>query len=222
MSELGLDLAIIKGDAEVQEAQQQVAEVVRVAAAVEIHTEVDYAQAMDLLAECRRRAKAIDGLRIKFVGPLNDHIKVVNKFFKDAAQPLKEADAILASKGTDYRAEVQAKVDKENARQRKLAEQRQQRAADKAEATGTVPPVAMPVVPTVAPPAKTVATASGGKVTMVERWSFQITDASAVPRDLCCPDEKKIGQLVRAKAWQPEEAPPGIAITVTQEPTVRG
>ena len=34
---------------------------------------------------------------------------------------------------------------------------------------------------------------------MVERWDFAVTDAHAVPRELCSPDERKIRAFLAAK-----------------------
>lgn len=39
-----------------------------------------------------------------------------------------------------------------------------------------------------------------GRATITERWTYEIIDANLVPRDYCCPDEKRIGQLVRGGA----------------------
>ena len=207
-------------DTEVVQAQEQAAAVVVAARELAIVDEATNARGLEMLATARRQAKNIDALRRKFVDPLNKHIKDINAFFKAGAAPLEDANRILSVKTRDYRAKVAEEARKEEERLRLLAEKRHERAVEKAEARGEEPPPLMPIVPTVAAPAKTISTDSA-RVTFVERWSFEITDAAAVPRELCCPDEKKIGQLVRAKFWQPDAAPAGIRITVTQEPTVR-
>jgi hypothetical protein len=202
------------------QAQQQAAAVVVAARALQIVDEATNAQGLEMLAQARKQTKTIDALRRKFVDPLNKHIKDINAFFKEGAAPLEEADRILTKKTRDWRAKVDEANRAAEAKLKAQAEAQHARDVAKAEAKGQEPPPCMPIVPTVAPPAKTVATETG-TVTFVERWSFEITDAALVPRELCCPDEKKIGQMVRAKAWQPDAAPAGVRITVSQEPTVR-
>ncbi len=175
----GRALAEVVADGEVAQRQQAAAAIVQQAQALTICDEASLNRALAMLSQCRGEIKAVDALRRRFVDPLNDHVKDINRFFADNVAPLKEADGIIVTKSSTYRRDVQA-------------------------------------------PAKTVTTDNGATVTFVERWSFEITAPKDVPRDLCCPDEKKIGQMVRAKVWQPEEAPAGIRITVNREPTVRG
>jgi hypothetical protein len=209
-------------DAEVKEVAVRARTIADEARALEVVDEASNGLALTMIAECRKATSRIDDLRRKFVDPLNAHVKNINSFFKDQVAPADEANRILTKKASDYRMKVAEAARKEQERLRLLAEKRQQAAAEKAEAKGLEAPPVMPIVPTVAAPAKTVQTDTGAKVTFVERWSFEVTDPDAVARNLCCPDEKKIGQMVRAKVWKPEDAPAGIRITVTQEPTVRG
>jgi len=208
-------------DEEVLEAQTQVRTIADEARDLVICDEATNGTGLSMLAQCRKATKRIDELKKRWLDPLNRQIKVIRDDFDAMAAPAREADQILARKTADYRMKVQEAARKEQERLRILAEKRQERAAAKAEERGCEPPAIIPLMPTVAPPAKTVETESGAKITFVERWSFEITDAAAVPRDLCCPDEKKIGQLTRAKFWSPDKAPAGIRIIVTQEPSVR-
>jgi hypothetical protein len=213
-------IAPYQDDEEVLEAASQALSIVEQARGLDIVDEATNGRALTMLSQARKYTKEIDALRHGFVDPLNAHIKDINAYFADKAAPAKEADTILAQKTSRYRAAVQEAARKEQERLRLLQEKRQERAVAKAEERGVEPPPVVVLIPTVAPPAKTVQTGSGS-ITFVERRTFEITDAAAVPRDLCCPDEKKIGQMVRAKAWEPQNAPAGIRIIVTQEPSVR-
>lgn len=215
-------VAAYESDAQVIEATSRAAAVLTRAQAITVKDQATEAEATDLLAEARKGTKGIEALRRSFVDPLNEHVKNINAFFRRGATPLADADRLLGQKLTDYRAKVAEAARKEEERLRAQQEAKHAKAVERAEAKGLEAPPAMPLVPTIARPAKTVEASDGGaKVTYVERWGFEITDAAAVPREFCCPDEKKIGQLVRAKFWQPDQAPPGIKITVTHEPTVR-
>lgn len=213
-------LATYQDEAEVVETRSQAVTIADRARGLQVVDEATNTEALTLLAECRKTGKRIEDLRKSFVAPLNEHVKNINAYFASNAAPVKEADGILAQKTSAYRFKVAEMARKEQERLRVLAEKRYEAQAAKAEAKGLDAPPVIPLAPTVAAPAKTVAT-DAGSVTFIERRSFEITDAAAVPRELCCPDEKKIGQMVRAKAWEPANAPAGIRIIITQEPSVR-
>jgi len=42
-----------------------------------------------------------------------------------------------------------------------------------------------------------------------------------VPREWCCPDERKIGAAVRAGIVTPDDPIPGVRIWTTEQPVVR-
>jgi hypothetical protein len=218
---MNLAIATYQDDQEVLEAQTEVRTIADDARELVIVDEATNGQALDMLAHCRKAGKRIDALKKRWLDPLNEQIKLIRSDFDEMAAPAKEADRILSGKTSAYRTKVQEAARKEQQRLRLLAEKRQAAAAAKAEERGVEPPPVMPIAPTVAPPAKTVATDSGAKVTYRKQYHFEITDAAAVPRDWCIPDEKKIGAAVRAQILTADNAPAGVRVWVTEEATVR-
>lgn len=208
-------------DPEVVEVQEQALSIVDEARELAIVDEASNNYALDMLSRARKYTKNIDALKRRWLNPLNDQIKLIRSDFDAMAAPAKEADQILSRKTSDYRSKVQEAARKEQERLRKLAEARQERAAAKAEARGEEPPPVMPIIPTVAAPAKTVKTDGGAQITYRKQTHFEITDAAAVPREYLSVDEKKVGAAVRAGIATPENPIPGVRIWITEEATVR-
>ena len=177
--------------------------------------------ALDMLAQCRKAGRRIDALKKRWVDPLTAQVKLIRDDFDAMAAPAKEADQILSRKTSAYRMQVQEAARKEQQRLRLLAEKRQAAAEAKAEVRGVEPPPVMPIVPTVAPPAKTVATDSGAKITYRKQTHFEIVDPARVPREYWTIDEKRVGAAVRAGIATPENPIPGVRIWITEEATVR-
>lgn len=190
------------------------------ARALVIVDEATNSLALDMLSQCRKAGKKIDALKRRWLAPLDAQIKLIRQDFDTMAAPAKEADAILSRKTSMYRMQVQEAARKEQQRLRLLAEKRQAAAAVRAAERGVEPPPVMPIVPTVAPPAKTVATETGS-VTFRKQYHFEITDANAVPREWCAPDERKIGAAVRAQILTADNCPAGVRVWVTEEASVR-
>lgn len=221
MTPTALALAPYSEDEEVIEAQSQARTIVDDARELIIVDDETNNLALNMLGQCRKAAKRIDELKKRWLDPLNDQIRLIRGDFDQMAAPAKEADQILSRKTSDYRAKVQAAARKEQERLRLLAEKRQAAAAAKAEARGMEPPAVIPLVPTVAPPAKTVETDSGAKITYRRQTHFAIADASIIPAMYLMPDEKKIGAAVRAGIASPDNPIPGVRIWITEEATVR-
>jgi hypothetical protein len=216
-----LALAPYSEDAEVQEVETQARTVADEARELRIVDEPTNSRALSLLSDCRKTVRRIEELKKRWLDPLNDQIRLIRGDFDQMAAPAKEADSILARKTSDYRAKVAEAARKEQERLRLLAEKRYERAAEKAEERGVEPPPMMPIVPTVAPPAKTVAIDGETKITYRRQAHFEITDASQVPREWCIPDEKKLGAAARAGIIAPGNSPAGVRVWVTEEATVR-
>lgn len=221
MATTALDIAPYRADAEVQEAETAVRTIADAARELQITDEATNAVALDLLSQARKGGKRIDALKRRWLDPLNAQLKLIRADFDTLAAPAREADQILSAKTSRYRQQALEAARKEEARLRALAEKRQERAAQKAEARGEEPPAAQPIVPTVAPPAKSVETQAGAKVTYRKVIRGEVVDAAAIPREWCCPDEKKLGAAARAGIITPESCPAGYRITITEEPVVR-
>lgn len=213
-------LAPYREDQEVIDAQSRAQTVADAARALDVKDEASNAQALEMLATCRKATKRFEELKKRWLDPLNAQIKQIRADMDEMAAPAKEADGILAQKVSVYRAKAQEAARKEQERLRLLQEKRQAAAAAKAEAKGLEAPPVMPIVPTVAAPAKTV-DAGDSRVTFVDQYHFEITDANAVPKEWCCPDEKRIGIAVRGQILTADNAPAGIRIWKTSEPRVR-
>jgi hypothetical protein len=212
------DLAPYRQDVEVVEAQTSLRTVADEARELLITDEATNAVALDLLGQVRKAGKRIDALKRRWLDPLNAQVKLIREDFAAMAAPAAEADRILSQKTSTYRAMVQEKARKEEERLRLLAEKRQERAAERAEERGLEAPPVIPIVPTVATPAKTVATESGAKITYRKTPHMEITDPDAVPRQFCSPDEKKCRAALTSGIVSEI---PGVRYWVTEEATVR-
>jgi hypothetical protein len=220
-----------KQDAEVQEAEVQLRSVADDARELVITDDASNAIALDLLSRVTKAGKRIDALKKRWLDPLNAQVKLIREDFTNMAAPAKEAEGILRQKTGTYRAEVaeahRKEVEaarKEEERLRKLAEARQARAVERAEEKGEEPPQPAPFVPVIAPPeplAKSVETDGGAKVTYRKVTHCEITDAAAVPREWCVPDEKRIGAAARSGVLTPDNCIAGVRVWVTEETVVR-
>lgn len=217
-----LALATYQEDQEVLEAQSEVRTIADEARELMIVDEATNGAALTMLSQARKACRRIDELKKRWLDPLNDQIKLIRGDFDAMAAPAKEADGILSRKTSEYRFKVQEAARKEQERLRLLAEKRQAAAAARAEERGVEPPPIMPLVPTVAAPAKTVATDDGSKITYRKQVHFEVINAALVPDEFKTVDEKKIGAAVRAGIYTPETPIPGVKIWITEEATVRG
>jgi hypothetical protein len=208
-------------DVEVLEAETEARTVADEARELAIVDEPTNNRALTLLSDCRKSVRRIEELKRRWLDPLNDQIKLIRGDFEAMAAPAKEADQILARKTSDYRMKVAEAARKEQERLRLLAEKRYERAAEKAEERGVEPPPMMPIVPTVAAPAKTVAVDAETKITYRKQTHFEVVDAAQIPRDYLKPDEVKIGAVVRAGVFTADNPMPGVRIWTTEEATVR-
>jgi len=221
MATTAIELAPYRDDEEVLAAETQVRTIADEARELTITDEATNVVALDMLSSVTKARKQIEALKKRWLDPLNQQVKLIRSDFDAMAAPAGEAEQILRTKTGAYRAKVAEAARKEQERLRLLAEKRQERAAERAEAKGVEPPPVMPIVPTVAPPAKSVATDSGAKITYRKTTHFEVTDASQVPKQYWTLDEKKIGAAVRAGIATPDSPIPGVRIWVTEEPVVR-
>jgi len=216
-----MEVAPYRNDEDLQEAQAAVITIADAARVLEITDDATHATALDLLSQARKGGKKLDALKKRWLDPLNAQLKLIRSDFDAMAAPAKEADQILSRKTSDYRIKCQEAARREQERLRLLAEKRQAKAVERAEERGVEPPQVIPLVPTVAPPAKTVETDSGAKVTYRKQTHFEIVDEGQVPKQYWTLDEKKVGAAVRAGIATPDNPIPGVRIWITEEATVR-
>lgn len=168
-----------------------------------ITDDAGYREAAEDLKRIKAAAKKLEEARDGQVRPLNEQVRAINGFFSAPSQQLQNAEktikraiAAYADEQDRTRREAQRKLDEAAAKERaRLAAQEAKAIAagkvEKAEqiaerAAMVVAPVAVTETPRVA------------GVQMREAWKFVIEDPTHVPREMCTPDEKKIGAIVRA------------------------
>jgi hypothetical protein len=208
-------LETYQNDPRVMEVVDEASALEKRADGIAITNDATDAEAKAALSVIAKKRKDLEELRKSFVGPLNDHVKTINTFFKERSGPLDTAERIIKGKVSDYfRAKAEA-ARKEQERQLKLASKRQETADAKAQANGEVaaPPVPVAIIQA---PEKTTRTAAGS-VTVRKVWKFIITDENVVPRDWCVPNEKAIGAAVKAGIRNI----PGVQIYEDEEVAVR-
>lgn len=212
---------LVQYDEQVYETTDQVDDLVLRVGKLDVVDDPSNDFALSLLADLRAAVKQIEMHKQRYTKPLNDHLKMIRGDFDRMAAPAIEASGILSKKIGVYRAKLDEAARKEQERLRLQAERKQERAAERAEAKGLEPPIPQPIVPKVAPPAKTVTTTSGAKVTFRSVPKFEIVDEALVPREYLKVDEVKIGAAVRSKLATEANPIPGVRIWVDQEPVTR-
>ena len=143
--------------------------------------------------------KRLESERKSVTAPLDDAKKQIMAEEKRLAAPLNEQLARLKALTSAYATECARRIEEERSRR----EDEERRAAEAAVAAEEADPYGFNApTPAVAPVAAPMPIASMPKTAanrMVTRWDFAITDANAVPRELCSPDERKIRALLAAK-----------------------
>lgn len=157
-----------------------------------------------MLRDVKALQKDADAAQKSLTQPLEHEKKTIIAWFRDrvtskldaAENRLKRAILGYQAEQDRIRREAQRAADEAARKER----ERLERQAAKAEAAGKVEKaeqiaeraqmVVAPVVQTEAPKVQGVSTRG--------IWKYEIADAAAVPREYLMPDEKKIGQVVRA------------------------
>lgn len=148
-----------------------------------------------------KAVKKLEAERKAVTAPLDEAKKQVMAQEKKLAAPLNERLAVLKSLTSAYATECARRIEEE----RRRREEEERRAAEAAVAAEDADPFgfnaspdgqSFPAQPSPVPIPAMPRTSSNR---MVERWDFAITDANAVPRELCSPDEKKIRALLAVK-----------------------
>lgn len=120
------------------EVERQVADARAQAEAIQVRNAEEADLAGAALRQINERRKAAEAERVALVKPLNDHVKEINRKFKDAAAPFDEADRIIRGKVQTYteeqeriRQEEEARLERERQeRERKAREAREKQEAE--------------------------------------------------------------------------------------------
>lgn len=104
--------------------QQRVAEARAQAEAIEVRNSEEAQAASEALKQIARYKKEAEAERVALVKPLNDHVKEINRKFKEAVAPYEVADKTIRGKVGVYQAEVERRQREE---QERLERERQER-----------------------------------------------------------------------------------------------
>lgn len=161
-----------------------------------IVTDADAEAAVELAREVKDQIKRIEKTKKFFVDPLRKVLNTYNSYFSEPLDVLKKVERDLKDKLAAF---VRAK-DARN--QLALAEAASTKDPEKASAAlATITPAANP---------------AGTSIRY--RWVFEVTDADAVPRQYCSPDDRKIGEAFAVgEGGKPMEIP---GVAWRQEPIV--
>lgn len=155
--------------------------------------------AVALLREIKAEWSSVEEDRKKITNPMNAALKATNALFKPTLDALKQAESSLKDKVAGYMNEKQAA----------------NVAALQAASVATTPFQAQQAMAFVAP----VEAPQGVSVRLL--WKFQVTEPDLVPRELCSPDLKKIGEACQ---YGPDGQPlpiPGVQWFQDSSVTVR-
>ena len=175
-------------------------EMKKVKAKVDVYIITDEASAAAII-ETRRQAKDIFkeiessvASKIGHIKKLVADVNAVVKYYRDSIDAIVEAaDGKIKTyqrqrqiEEAELRRKQQELIDKENERLRKLAEKKK-----------VEPPPMIPPAPIIEEPKKTLATASGAKATMVDRWIFEVMNKEGVPEEYKMVDDKAVNAAIR-------------------------
>jgi adenylate kinase len=152
--------------------------------------------ATDMLGQIAKTKKVVEERRKFFVNPLNEQVKRINSLFKQIAEPLEKAEAIIKSKILTYRQEQERKRREEEERLRKLVEAEQKKLEKQAAKKGMPAPPPIPI-PTIPKQEKTIES-NEAQVTARVVWDFEIEDETKIPREFLMVNEKAIRAAVKA------------------------
>lgn len=161
--------------------------------------------------DCKKLVKKLADIRKKLTAPLDEAKKELMAKEKALVAPLVNAQTRVNALTTAYANMLAQKAENERlaretaereAAERALAEEEAARAKAEADAAFGLPPAETPPPAQPPPTPLPAVTTTGPRTTsnrFVEKWDFAVTDANAVPRELCSPDPAKIRAVLAAK-----------------------
>jgi len=188
---------------EVERVRAELQPVLAAASQMVVKDESSYLAAVSLGKECTRRAKLVEDTWKEPREKAHAAWKAITEKIASFVNPLKEAAKIVDGKAYQWkRAEdekARAEAERKRQEERKRIEEERLRQAEELEKAGahTIADAVMAAPIEVEHiEAATVAPVAG--VSYRENWQFEISDASAIPRDYLTPDVQKIGKMVKA------------------------
>lgn len=202
------------------EAQALVARAEEAASDYKIATPQQYTDSATMLKRIKASQARLEELRTAITGPMNAALRAVNDLFRVPADRLAKAERSIKSEITRYtdeqrrlQQEEQRKADEAARKERERIERQAARAEDKgqtekaAELTQRAETVVAPVI--VREPPKIPG------ISMREVATFEIVDASQLPREYLMPDEKKIRAVVNV--LKQETKIPGVVVRIEKQ-----
>jgi len=199
---MGTDLLRID-EGQIAAVRAEIAPVLSAAKDIVVLDEVTHLRALNLAAECKQRQRKVEEVWGEAKEATHKAWKTVTDTIASFTKPLADAASICNQKAyawkkvEDERRRIEAqRIERENA---KRVEEELLRTAEALTEDGNSEladeVMAQKVeVATVKP----VEVAKPEGISYRENWQFRIVDASIVPREYLMPDEKKIGQFVKA------------------------
>jgi len=167
-------------DKEIQVMEKQVSPLVAQAGKYIIKSVEDVDKSSEFLRKVKDTENEIEAKRLEFTKPLNQSLKAINATFKQLKEPLVQARMLLTGKIMDWKSAEMARLEKEEARRRKIQEAHVKR--------GHI--VEAPVV--LDRPQKTI-----GNTRTTKFWTFEVQDLGKVPRDYLDIDTSTVRQAIR-------------------------
>lgn len=182
-----IDVARQSADAELSELRD-----------IELETDDDVVFGERELARVRRVRKELDAKRKSVTQPLNASLRELNGWFRPALVALDD----LSQEWDNALGKYRTKVEAARREQLRLAEEATKEAIALCAATPAQPVAAasdVRALQAVAHEAMLTAAAiqPAGQATYIDRWRWEVTDVSLIPREYLCPDERAIGAAVK-------------------------
>jgi len=170
-----------------------------------IQSDEEVKSATDDLSIIAKLKKAIEAKRVEYTGPLNDHLRTLNDFFRRFTDPLLSADKLTREKVLAYKTERE-RVRQEQERINRLREEAAQAEMQlKGESTE---PIALVEVEEAAPVRYRTDT---GTLGTTKTWKFEVVDFALLPNEYKVADLVKIRKVVTAgvaipgvRSWKEE------------------
>ncbi len=158
---------------------------------IEIRDDVQYQAAAEMLKQIKALQKELDAYFDPAISKAYQAHRAMLAAKKKQSEPLKSAENLLKQKIGEYARELERRRREEQERLRKLAEERRLREAiETGDDTLLDEAVIVPELP------QRIERLEG--ISVAETWKFRIVDETRIPQEYLMPDEKKIGQVVRA------------------------
>jgi len=167
--------------------QQDVAVFVAQNENVAITNDVELNAAVEVEIAAKKRIKRIEDLRVAFVKPLNDQVKMINDTFKKEAQPLINLEFKIKSARRTYALELEAIAQKKRAEEFQKARESQDEVGAGIQSILAVPEP------------ETAVRTSEGTASIKKVWTFEVEDEKKLRKyypQLFVLDEKALRAMI--------------------------